>query len=326
MGRCLRTFGLAGVVDFVVDSGLWSLGPTNVHFEFGSLAVGRVRALAANKVKVSVSFRGYDVNFFALDKPLIYSAIDPYLTAVHVLGEDIRKRALARGCGKAQKAVAIPPAIDVGFFSPMEPPRAVRDGDAAVINVLSVGRLEWKKGYEYALEAIRMVLDRGFPVQYRIVGVGPHEAALRVAVRQLRLEGVVCFVGKVDRYGVREELGKADMFLQASVSEGFCNAVVEAQAMEVPIIATDADGLAENVEHGATGYVVSRYSSVALAQALQALAADPEARVAFGKAGRERVLRMFRLEQQEERWRSFFLKTTTDCASTSGSDATADNL
>jgi glycosyltransferase involved in cell wall biosynthesis len=61
----------------------------------------------------------------------------------------------------------------------------------------------------------------------------------------------------------------------------------------VPVVCTDADGLAENVEHGVTGLVVPRRDPAALAAAVAELAADPDRRQRMGQAGRERAIRVF---------------------------------
>ena len=99
---------------------------------------------------------------------------------------------------------------------------------------------------------------------------------------------------------------RADVFLHSAVSEGFCNAVMEAQAMELPVVCTDADGLPENVADGETGFVVSRRDPAALAEKLEALSRDPALRRRMGKAGRKRALEKFRLSDQLDRFESFY--------------------
>ena len=66
---------------------------------------------------------------------------------------------------------------------------------------------------------------------------------------------------------VRERCAWADVCVQPSLSEGFCVSVIEAQAMGLPVVCTDADGLPENVAHGVTGFVVPRRDAPALADA-----------------------------------------------------------
>jgi glycosyltransferase involved in cell wall biosynthesis len=82
------------------------------------------------------------------------------------------------------------------------------------------------------------------------------------------------------------------------VSEGFGNAVIEAQAMRLPVVCTDADGLAENVVHGETGIVVHRREPRQLSDALARLAVEPDLRQRMGAAGRARALSRFRIADQ----------------------------
>jgi colanic acid/amylovoran biosynthesis glycosyltransferase len=98
----------------------------------------------------------------------------------------------------------------------------------------------------------------------------------------------------------------ADVFLHPAVSEGFCNAVIEAQAMTLPVVCSDADGLAENVAHGRTGFVVPRRDPDALAAPLIELAADRALRRRIGRAGRERVLSRFTLPDQIRAFDTFY--------------------
>jgi colanic acid/amylovoran biosynthesis glycosyltransferase len=98
----------------------------------------------------------------------------------------------------------------------------------------------------------------------------------------------------------------ADIFLHSAVSEGFCNAVLEAQSMSLPVVCSDADGLAENVEDGLTGFVVPRRDPQSLANKLALLARDPELRQRMGKAGRERVEKHFQLPMQIEQYEQFY--------------------
>ena len=84
------------------------------------------------------------------------------------------------------------------------------------------------------------------------------------------------------------------------IEEGFCNAVIEAQAMELPVVTSDAGGLPENVEDGVTGFVVPRRNPAALADKLALLARDPALRRRLGCAGRARATARFDLDRQAE--------------------------
>ena len=94
--------------------------------------------------------------------------------------------------------------------------------------------------------------------------------------------------------------------LHAAVSEGLCNAVLEAQAMALPVVCTDAGGLPENVVDEETGYVVPTRDSEALAAKLAILAEQPEVRKRMGKAGRAHVETEFRPDAQIDAFGRFY--------------------
>ena len=76
----------------------------------------------------------------------------------------------------------------------------------------------------------------------------------------------VSFKGKLAHMEVKKAMEQADIYLQYSLQEGFCNAVLEAQAMGLLCIVSDAEGLPENVLHGQTGWVVPKRQPALLKQ------------------------------------------------------------
>jgi len=289
-----------------LDLPLIRLGPDVVHFEFGALATERMDLRELLGCRITVSFRGYDLNFVGLDQPGYFDAVWAGAAGLHFLGEDLWRRARRRGCPPDRFHMLIPPAIDVEFHKRDEAELSRKSEGSRPLRILSVGRLEWKKGYENALLAIRRLLDRGVACEYRIVGDGDYLPAVAFMRRQLGLEGVVEVLGALPREDVRQEMQSADVLLHSAVSEGFCNAVIEAQSMELPVVCTDADGLRENVADGETGFVVPRRDPEALAAKLEVLARDPALRQRMGKAGRKRVLMNFRLSDQLDRLEDFY--------------------
>lgn len=288
-----------------LEARILAVRPDVVHFEFGWLA--RAHALLADglDVPVTASFRGADLNYFGLDEERYYEPVWSGLAAIHCLGDDLWARAKRRGCPSSMPHVLIPPAVDVDIFRPPSARLRMRmPGDP--FRVLTVARLHWKKGLEHGLEAVRRLRVGGVDVRYRIVGSGPHLPAVRACVADLGLEAGVELLGSRSRRQVRDELATADVLLHPATSEGFGNAVLEAQAMELPIVATDADGLPANVRHGVTGYVVPRRASGALADALATIAADPGLGRVLGEAGRLHVAAQFRPADQITAFLAFY--------------------
>jgi colanic acid/amylovoran biosynthesis glycosyltransferase len=258
--------------------------------------------------RIVVSFRGYDLNFSGLEQEDYYSEVWQKADMLHFLGEDLRRRALRRGCPPDRPHMLIPPALDIRRFNPSAQSHAeVLGTENRPLRLLSVGRLEWKKGYEHALQAVRFLKDRGIKLVYRIVGAGQYIEAVAFCRYQLGLEDCVELLGAMPQEQVLEQMKWADVFLHAAVSEGFCNAVLEAQAMKLPVVCSDAGGLPENVADGVTGFVVPRRNPKAMADKLELLAANPELRRRMGNAGRERVESCFWLEDQIDRFEKLYL-------------------
>ena len=281
-----------------LDRRIAELQPDIVHFGYGTLAHGRTHLRETAGARVVTSFRGYDLNSFRLDDPDCYAEVWRDTDVVHAVSEAIWRRALERGCPAEQPRAIITDAVDAAWF---EPP--VRRADAVgtesrPLRVLTVGRLHWKKGHDYAIAAVRALVDRGIEVEHRIVGEGEHLEPTRFAIGDLGLEGRVRLLGALPAEEVRELLAWADVFVHPSLTEAFGVAAIEAQAMGLPVVCSDAGGLPENVEHGVTGFVVPRRDGEAIAARLAELAADPALRLGMGRAARRRAEAALSLERQ----------------------------
>jgi colanic acid/amylovoran biosynthesis glycosyltransferase len=305
--RGWRRFGLDILRRFYLDAPLLSLRPAIIHFEFGALAVDRMYLKHLLGCRIIVSFRGYDLNFSRLEDPTFYHEVWEEADALHLLGEDLWKRAQRRGCPPDKPHTLIPPAIDTSFFTPVTQKAVEVVGSLSrPYRILSVGRLEWKKGYEYALQAVKELVDQGLICEYRIIGSGNYLEAISFACHDLGLENVVELLGSQSPSEVKVQLEWADVFLHASLSEGFCNVVLEAQAMGIPVVCTDAGGLPENVIDGKTGFVVPRRDCHMMAERLSILAANPQLRLCMGEAGKARITQSFETVSQLAKFDTFY--------------------
>ncbi len=214
--------------------------------------------------------------------------------AVHCVSEAIRDEALKYGLDEA-KSVVIRPAIDPEIFHPG--PRRVPDG---LFRIISTGDVIWRKGYEYALSAVRRLVDEGVPVRYDIIGNGVENQRLLFTIRDLYLDEHVHWHGQLSPAEVIARLQQADVFLLSSLSEGISNAVLEGMACGLPVVTTRVGGMAEAVTDGVEGFLVPARDETTMAEALFALWHWPQLRERLGAAGRERVARDFRLSDQAD--------------------------
>lgn len=217
-------------------------------------------------------------------------------SVVHCVSEAIRDEAVKYGLD-ADKSIIIRPAVDPERFRPL--PEELRPSDDR-LRIISTGSLNWIKGYEYALSAIRRLVDRGWSVRYEIIGDGPERQRLLYTIQDLELDDHVIWYGKLSPPEVQAKLQGADIFLLTSISEGISNAVLEGMSSGLPVVTTDVGGMSEAVTHGVEGFLTPSLDSVALADALEELGRSPRLRREMGAAGRARILQDFRLDDQAD--------------------------
>jgi glycosyltransferase involved in cell wall biosynthesis len=152
------------------------------------------------------------------------------------------------------------------------------------------------KGHEELVEAAARIVPAFQNVIFLMVGrdSGTMEAT-RARVRARGIEGSVRFVGS--RTDVPDLLRASDLFVHPSREEGFSNAILEAMAAGLPVVACDVGGNPEAVTDGETGRLVPSRNAAAFASAVVELLADPEKRKAMGEAGRHRATERFSLDR-----------------------------
>jgi glycosyltransferase involved in cell wall biosynthesis len=167
---------------------------------------------------------------------------------------------------------------------------------ALVLSV--VGNLLPYKGHADLLQALDLLRGR-LPPDWVLLIVGldvdGRLAELDRLSARLQLSRHVRFLGQ--RQDIPVILSAADVHVSASHTEGFPNNILEAMSAALPVVATAVGGAPEQIVDGVTGLLVPARSPADLAEALGALAADPERRQSMGRAARERVKLHFPIER-----------------------------
>jgi len=160
----------------------------------------------------------------------------------------------------------------------------------------TVANLFPRKGYDVMCRALSVLRRRRPEIHYLIVGTGDpgYEQMLRALVRSLGLEGHVHFAGFQEP--VYPALAAMDVYVHPAIMEGFGIALLEAMAMAKPVVATRTGGIPDIVVHEETGLLVAPGDPDALASAVGVLLDDKSRWVEMGKAGRQRVERLFTVD------------------------------
>jgi glycosyltransferase involved in cell wall biosynthesis len=201
------------------------------------------------------------------------------------------RNSLVRAGLPPQRARVILNAIDPRLFrrdlsrqSAMRESFAIEKG-AVVLG--SVGRLAREKRIDLLFEALILVRRKSPQTRLLVAGTGPALPELRERAATLGLDSAVRFVGHVeDVIGFHHAL---DLYIQSSDREGTSNALLEAMALETPIVATDVGGTADLVRHGEGALLVPARDPGALAAAIDDALSDGEASRRRVRAARQRV-------------------------------------
>jgi len=123
------------------------------------------------------------------------------------------------------------------------------------LQLVSVGRSHWIKGYEYALKACALLNKQGIDFKYTIIGAAGDEELLFL-IDDLGLQDHVTLTDKLPQAKVFELMQKSDLLLLPSLEEGIANVAVEAMALGCPVISTDCGGMQELITHDEEGWIV----------------------------------------------------------------------
>jgi glycosyltransferase involved in cell wall biosynthesis len=158
-------------------------------------------------------------------------------------------------------------------------------GDAPVISVAS--RLERPKDHETLLRSLPAVVEVHPRLRVFILGDGPLHDHLVSLCKDLRLDDNVVFAGA--RPDAVEFIGASDVFCHPTLYEGFGLALAEAMVLAVPVVTMRVSGVIELIDDGRTGVLVPPQDSVALAQSLNELLANPQRRRFLGREAQKSI-------------------------------------
>jgi len=181
-------------------------------------------------------------------------------------------------------------------------PRAARNG---VRPVITVANLRQEKGHEVLIDAAAWLRERHPHLQFLLVGAGPRRAALEAMVNARGLQQTVLFTGH--RHDVAALLAEADVFVLPSRSEAFPNAVIEAMAAGLPVVASAVGGLLDLIEPERTGLLVAAGDSAALADAIDRLISEPQRAARIGAAARQAVAARYSFERMVRGFESLYM-------------------
>lgn len=157
------------------------------------------------------------------------------------------------------------------------------------ITILTLGRLCRRKGVYWFLENVFPLLDNN--IFYIVAGGGPEEKRLKRFIAKNRLANRVLLLGKVSNRDKQLLMNSCDMFVQPNIpvvgdAEGFGLTVIEAASCQMPVIASDLEGIKDAICDSRNGFLVKSEDAAAFGRKINDLARDKALRENFGTAAR----------------------------------------
>jgi len=229
-----------------------------------------------------------------------------WATGVIANADAIKEQLVRRDKVSADKVWMIHNGLDLDRFDrhggpPSEGTVSRRQG----LTVAVVANLRPEKGHLVFLDCARRLITSNPEARFLIVGDGVMRERIETRVSELGLTKQVQLTGAVK--DIPALLRSVDIAVLPSLkNEGFPNAVMEAMAASVPVVATDTGGASELVIDGLTGYMVQPGDAAALGDRIGWLCNDAEVRRKMGEAGRQRIVDHFTSNQMARKFEALY--------------------
>jgi len=278
---------------FILSASFWTLSliphfRPNATLAFFGVPSGAIAWLIkmVYQIPYVISLRGGDVpGFRPYDFHFYHKLVAPFLriiwkNASAVIANSNGLRHLAVTFDPRFEIPVIPNGVDLESHKTME-------HDWSSPRLLSVGRIVHQKGLDLAMHALGGLKELDW--EWRIAGDGPQMQALQSLAEELGIEDRVFFLGWQSREQIIKSYKQSNVFLFPSRHEGMPNALLEAMASGLPVIATCIAGNEELVVEGETGYLVPPEDIESLQGALKKILNNSALRQQMGIASRRRV-------------------------------------
>lgn len=168
------------------------------------------------------------------------------------------------------------------------------------LTIISVGRFHEAKDYKTAINAINLLVKKELKIYYQIIGYGHLESSIRKWITELHLNESIELI--INPSNIIELLEKADIYLSTSKYEGTSNSIMEAMNSSLPIVATNVGDNNKLIFEGKSGYLHDVGDFKSIADRLQFLIQNYEARINMGIKSNEILRENYSSNQFRDRY------------------------
>jgi glycosyltransferase involved in cell wall biosynthesis len=245
------------------------------------------------RVKV-VAYRGA-AGMYWYDPTAWLSHLNPRVDKIICNSQYVQRHMQKQLILRSNKTIMIHKGMDLQWFERVVPlMRSRLNIPESAILVGCVANVRRVKGVHFLLEATKFI-NPSAPVHILLIGSGMDSPEYRRIINESPLRNHIHLTGY--RKDVYEIIASCDIYIQPSLSESLSRSVMEAMSLGVPCIVTDTGGLVELVDNNASGLVVQKANSGAIANAIEKLASNPGLRKEFGRVGKDRMRDIFSVDR-----------------------------
>jgi len=282
---------------------LWTLGQPHdlVHAvmeSYAGIALWWYRAFGGKKPTI-LTLQSGDLDMPEKNRKIpsfVWKNIHTAPTVAVGISTALTKRAEKLG---AKRTMTIPNGVDFGHLANI--PRGAKEPH----RVVTVARLSPEKGLPFLIDGIKIARHSVEDATLAIVGGGAMEAELKAYVEERSLQDVVRFLGAMPNASAMAEVAKSGVFVLPSLGEGLGIVLLEAQALDVPVIGTDVGGIPDVIEHGKTGLLVPPSDAKAIADAIVRVLTEPGLSERLTAGAKERLAK-FDWDKIAERYAALY--------------------
>ena len=289
-------------IELAVDVRQKGIDHLHAHFATSATTVARLAAQIAG-ITYSVTMHAKDIFHETVVENELQEKIADAKFVITV--SDFNFQYLSSQYGYGEKIHRVYNGLDLELFD-------FRPKQKSSRKIISIGRLVPKKGFQYLIDACRILADRNVEFSCEIIGTGELEQELRCRIENLHLQDQVCLTGPKPQNIVRECIRDAAIFAAPCVvgddgnRDGLPTVITESLAIGTPCIATDVTGIPEIVRHGETGLIIEQENAADLADALAKLLDDPKQCEEYSLNARRLVESEFDIHKNAAKIRKLF--------------------
>ena len=255
--------------------------------------------------KFIVSLRGAHINYSPiLDTKLAdaYRKHFPGVDGFHAVSEEIGREAMKYGADKKKIRV-----IHSSIKDELLNMNSDLYKEGSKLEIISIGRFHWKKGYHYALDTMRILDERNVDFIYTIIAQGKIPEEITFLINEYKLSEKVKIIQGMKHNELITKLQNSHLLILPSVEEGIANVVLEAMAIGVPVLTTDCGGMAEVVEDKINGYIVTVRNPELLAERVMSfINTDNDFKKNLTKRAKDVIAREFGRDKQIREFSDFY--------------------